>query len=184
MHYLVEKLSVTVLHPLPLCTASLSFFVYSMKIYFFCSFAGGWIIVFELYPGFSLYRGLYEFAQYSFNGNYLGTDGMKWSNLSDSKNGMKEVMIIMFVEWLLLLFVAYYVDQIASSGNRKSPLYFLQNLGKKKRSASMRVPSLQKQGSNKVFVDMEKPDVLQEVIFFYLTHFTSSVWFTMYRKIS
>lgn len=126
------------------------------------SFPRGWIIVFELYPGFSLYRGLYEFAQYSFNGDYMGTDGMKWSNLSDSKNGMKEVMIIMFVEWLLLLFVAYHVDQIASSGNRKSPLHFLQNLGKKKRAASMRVPSLQKQGSNKVFVDMEKPDVIQE----------------------
>ncbi|XP_068308111.1 ABC transporter A family member 7-like isoform X2 [Pyrus communis] len=54
------------------------------------SFPRGWIIVLELYPGFSLYRGLYEFAQYSFNGNYMGTDGMRWGDLSDSKNGMTE----------------------------------------------------------------------------------------------
>ncbi|XP_068306130.1 ABC transporter A family member 7-like isoform X2 [Pyrus communis] len=54
------------------------------------SFPRGWIIVLELYPGFSLYRGLYEFAQYSFNGNYMGTDGMRWGDLSDSDNGMAE----------------------------------------------------------------------------------------------
>ncbi|XP_062116464.1 ABC transporter A family member 7-like [Humulus lupulus] len=124
------------------------------------SFPRGWVIVMELYPGFALYRGLYEFAQYSFNGNYLGTDGMRWGDLSDSKNGLREVFIIMVVEWILVLFVAYYVDQIISSGRRKSPLFFLESLGKKKGS-SFRSPSLQKQGS-KVFVDMEKPDVIQE----------------------
>ncbi|KAJ1378459.1 P-loop containing nucleoside triphosphate hydrolase [Sesbania bispinosa] len=34
--------------------------------------------------------GLYEFAQYSSNGSTLGTDGMRWQDLSDSTNGMKE----------------------------------------------------------------------------------------------
>lgn len=129
----------------------------------FLAVAGGWIIAMELYPGFSLYRGLYEFAQYSFNGNYLGIDGMRWGDLSDSKNGMREVLIIMVVEWLMVLFVAYYVDKIISSGSTKSPLFFLQSFRKKKGS-SFRVPSLQKQGS-KVFVEMEKPDVIQEVRF-------------------
>ncbi|KAF4403201.1 hypothetical protein G4B88_027972 [Cannabis sativa] len=124
------------------------------------SFPRGWVIVMELYPGFALYRGLYEFAQYAFNGNYLGTDGMRWGDLSDSKNGLTEVFIIMIIEWFLVLFVAYYVDQIMSSGRRKSPLFFLKSLGKKKGS-SLKSPSLQKQGS-KVFVDMERPDVLQE----------------------
>ncbi|PON57305.1 ABC transporter A, ABCA [Parasponia andersonii] len=124
------------------------------------SFPRGWVVAMELFPGFSLYRGLYEFAQYAFNGNYLGTDGMHWGDLSDSKNGMREVMIIMVVEWLMVLFVAYYVDQILSSGSRKSPLFFLQSFRKKKGS-SFRAPSLQRQGS-KVFVQMEKPDVIQE----------------------
>ncbi|KAF2315949.1 hypothetical protein GH714_040744 [Hevea brasiliensis] len=63
------------------------------------SFPRGWIIVLELYPGFSLYRGLYEFSQYTFTGNAMGTHGMRWGNLSDSKNGMRQVLIIMFVEW-------------------------------------------------------------------------------------
>ncbi|KAF3437771.1 hypothetical protein FNV43_RR20527 [Rhamnella rubrinervis] len=123
------------------------------------SFPRGWIIVFELYPGFSLHRGLYEFAQYSFTGDYLGTDGMRWRDLNDSKNGMKEVLIIMTVEWLLVLFVAYYVDQVVASGSGKSPLFFLQRF-KKKRS-SFRMPSLQRQES-KAFVQTDKPDVCQE----------------------
>ena len=127
------------------------------------SFPNGWIIVMELYPGFSLYRGLYEFAQYSFTGNYMGTDGMRWGDLSDSTNGMRDVLIIMFVEWLIVLFVAYYIDQVLSSGNgvKRSPLFFLQNFRKKKAMSSFRKPSLKRQGS-KVFVKMEKADVSQE----------------------
>ncbi|OMO98253.1 ABC transporter-like protein [Corchorus olitorius] len=125
------------------------------------SFPRGWIIVMELYPGFSLYRGLYEFGQYSFRANYMGTDGMRWGNLSDSTNGMREVLIIIFVEWLVVLFFAYYVDQVSSSGAGKSPLFFLKNFRKKPQS-SFRRPSLQRQGS-KVFVQMDKPDVTQEL---------------------
>ncbi|XVF11962.1 hypothetical protein REPUB_Repub08aG0073700 [Reevesia pubescens] len=124
------------------------------------SFPRGWIIAMELYPGFSLYRGLYEFGQYSFRGNYMGTDGMRWGDLSDSTNGLSEVMIIIFVEWLLVLFVAYYVDQVSSSGAGKSPLFFLQKFWRKP-ALSFRRPSLQRQGS-KAFVQMDKDDVNQE----------------------
>lgn len=125
--------------------------------------SGGWIIVLELFPGFALYRGLYEFSQSSFSGDALGTHGMRWGDLSDSTNGMKEVLIIMFVEWLLFLVFAYYIDQVMSSGGWKNPLLFLKGF-QKKASSSFRKPSIQRQGS-KVFVMMEKPDVLQEVNF-------------------
>ncbi|XVE56975.1 hypothetical protein DITRI_Ditri04bG0054700 [Diplodiscus trichospermus] len=124
------------------------------------SFPRGWIITMELYPGFALYRGLYEFGQYSFRGNYMGTHGMRWADLSDSTNGMREVLIIIFIEWLVVLFVAYYVDQVSSSGAGKSPLFFLKKFYKKPPS-SFRRHSLQRQGS-KVFVQMDKPDVSQE----------------------
>ncbi|GLU12342.1 hypothetical protein SLE2022_290270 [Rubroshorea leprosula] len=124
------------------------------------SFPRGWIIILELYPGFSLYRGLYEFGQYSFTGNYMGTHGMQWGDLSDSMNGMREVLIIILVEWIVVLLVAYYADQVASSGGGKSPLFFLQNF-RKKPLPSFKGPSLQRQGS-KAFVDMDKPDVCQE----------------------
>ncbi|KAK2441657.1 Phospholipid-transporting ATPase abca7 [Trifolium repens] len=124
------------------------------------SFPNGWIIVMELYPGFALYRGLYEFSQASFSGDTLGTHGMRWGDLSDSTNGMKEVLIIMFVEWLLVLFFAYYVDQVLSTGSWKSPLFFLKRF-QKNPSSSFRKPSIQRQGS-KVFVTTEKPDIHQE----------------------
>ncbi|XP_052175701.1 ABC transporter A family member 7-like isoform X2 [Diospyros lotus] len=128
------------------------------------SFPRGWIIVMELYPGFSLYRGLYEFAQYAFTGNYMGIDGMRWRDLSDSNNGMKDVLIIMFVEWLLVLFVSYYIDRVVSSGHGfgRGPLFFLEAFRKKPfSSSSTRRPRFERQGS-KVFVQMEKPDVAQE----------------------
>ncbi|XP_049366043.1 ABC transporter A family member 7-like isoform X2 [Solanum verrucosum] len=122
------------------------------------TFSRGWIIVMELYPGFSLFRGFYEFSQYAFKGNYLGTDGMRWKDLSDGKNGMKEVLIIMLVQWLVFLFLGYYVDQIASSG--KDPLCFMWH-SRKRPSPSSRKHSFRRQGS-KVFVQMEKPDIAQE----------------------
>ncbi|KAG5522833.1 hypothetical protein RHGRI_034846 [Rhododendron griersonianum] len=124
------------------------------------SFPGGWIIVMELYPGFSLYRGLYEFSQYAFSGNYMGTHGMRWGDLSDSNNGMRDVLIIMSLEWLVVLFVAYYIDQVVSSG--RSPLFFLNNFRKKHLSSpSLKGHSSEIQGS-KVFIEMDKRDVAQE----------------------
>ncbi|KAF2542990.1 hypothetical protein F2Q68_00031396 [Brassica cretica] len=80
------------------------------------SFPEEWIFALELYPGFSLYRGLYEFSQYASRGN-----GMKWQDLSDS--GMGEVLCIMSIEWFLALIIAFYIDQVFSSG--KHPFFFL-----------------------------------------------------------
>ncbi|KAF8052341.1 hypothetical protein N665_1570s0002 [Sinapis alba] len=119
------------------------------------SFSRTWIIVLELFPPFSLYRGLYEFGEFAFRGNLREADGMKWKDFSDS--AMDEVFIIIIVEWFLALIAAYYIDKMSSSG--KDPLFFLKNLFKK--SPPMRRPSLQRQGS-KVVVEMEKPDVTQE----------------------
>jgi hypothetical protein len=117
----------------------------------------------ELYPGFSLYRGLYEFSQSASGGNNWGTDGMQWKDLRDGVNGMKEVLIIMFAEWIVVLFVAYYIDQVLSTGSGKNPLFFLKGF-QKKSFPSLKKPSIQRQGS-KVFAQMEKPDVIQEVNF-------------------
>ncbi|CAJ2664517.1 unnamed protein product [Trifolium pratense] len=124
------------------------------------SFSRGWIICMELYPGFALYRGLYEFSQSASGGNDWGTDGMQWKDLSAGVNGMKEVLIIMFAEWIVVLFVAYYIDQVLSTGSGKSPLFFLKGFQKKSLPSSKKL-SIQRQGS-KVFAQMEKPDVIQE----------------------
>ncbi|CAL9048514.1 unnamed protein product [Musa banksii] len=123
------------------------------------SFPRAWIIVMELIPGFSLYRGLYELSQYSFKGDQMGTSGMQWRDLNDRQNGMKDVLIIMFVEWLVFLPVAYYLDKVLG-GIRKDPLFLLNYFQKKSRS-SQRKPSLQRQGSE-VLVKIYSTDVSQE----------------------
>ncbi|KAF3671214.1 ABC transporter A family member 8, partial [Capsicum annuum] len=97
------------------------------------SFPRGWLIFMELYPGFSLYRGLYELSQYAAGGYIVGTYGMCWDYLSNSNNGMREVLIIMSIEWVVFLIVSYYLDQVISSGsgNRRSLLFFLPNSQRK-----------------------------------------------------
>lgn len=122
----------------------------------------GWIVVMEIIPGFSLFRGLYEFGQYAFAGNSMGTDGMKWTDLDDPLNGMRSVLIIMVVEWAILLPLAFYVDQVLSVGGgfQRNPLFFLKYF--KKRSMSLRRFSFGRQGS-RVVVEMDNPDAVQEV---------------------
>ncbi|GKA22310.1 ABC transporter A family member 7-like protein [Tanacetum coccineum] len=128
------------------------------------SFSRVWIIVMELYPGFSLYAGLYEFSQYAFYGTYSGAVGMQWGDLSDSNNNMAHVLIIMVVEWFVVFFITYHIDQVVTSGTgvRKSPLFFMEWFKKKSTLSSLRKPGLQRQGSN-VYLQLEKPDVRERV---------------------
>ncbi|CAM0946658.1 unnamed protein product [Alopecurus aequalis] len=121
----------------------------------------GFPIVMEIIPGFSLYRGLYEFGQYASSGSAMGTNGMKWANLSDPVNGMRTVLTIMVIEWAILLPLAFYLDQVSSVGGglRKILLTFVKCL--KKRAVSFRRHSFGRIGS-KVILEMENPDATQE----------------------
>ena len=67
-------------------------------IFFLIFVVGNWITMMELYPSFSLYCGMYEFAQYARIGSVIGTQGMQWKDLSDTENRMKNILVIMFVE--------------------------------------------------------------------------------------
>ncbi|KAF3599674.1 hypothetical protein F2Q69_00035540 [Brassica cretica] len=119
------------------------------------SYPRHWIFVMELYPGFSLFRGLYEFSHYAFQGNLTGRNGMKWKDLSESS--MDKVFYIIIVEWFFLLITAYYIDKMSSSG--KGLLFFLKKPFEK--FLSPQRPCLQNQVST-VAVEMEKLDVIQE----------------------
>ncbi|EOA23466.1 hypothetical protein CARUB_v10016657mg [Capsella rubella] len=119
------------------------------------SFPRRWIFVMELYPGFSLYRGLYEFSVYALKRNLNGSDGMKWKHFSHS--AMDEVFYIIIVEWFLTLIAAYYMDRVSSSA--KDPFLFLKKAFKK--STSPQRHSLQRKGPA-VSIEMEKLDVAQE----------------------
>ncbi|KAI3941606.1 hypothetical protein MKX01_018196 [Papaver californicum] len=98
------------------------------------SFSRGWIAVLEMFPAFSLYRGIYEFEDYSKRTSYVGyTVKMSWNDVNDVVS--------------------------AGSGVRKHPLFFLKK--SKKPSASYQQPTSQTQQSN-IHVQIEKPDVSQE----------------------
>lgn len=79
--------------------------------------AGQWWTVFlELVPGFGLYRGLYEIAQYAFRAAYQNTQGITWSKLGDHNNGLIEVMIIFAVESVVFLLAAWYIEKVLPGG--------------------------------------------------------------------
>lgn len=119
------------------------------------SFSSAWVIVMEIVPGFSLYRGIYEFSQYSLFGTTLETSGMRWADLNDSDNGMKAIMILMSIEWLVLLLFSYNLDKAGS-------VYDMITLcTRKKPSLRNRRPSVQL-GKSDVTIETEKLDVFHE----------------------
>jgi hypothetical protein len=64
----------------------------------------------QLIPPFALYRGLNDLAEYAFQANYQGIYGMKWSNIRDPRNGISDCFGILFVEGLLFLLAAAYLQ--------------------------------------------------------------------------
>ncbi|KMZ69468.1 ABC transporter A family member [Zostera marina] len=118
------------------------------------------IIAMELIPTFSLYRGFYELGQYAFAGNYMGTSGMSWKNLNDGRNGMKESIIIMVVEWFIILLLAYYLDHLALSGSSFRRNWH-QIFRKKNKLSSCSIQTLERQ-ETEINVDDSIPDIAQE----------------------
>ena len=119
---------------------------------------GMWLVIMELVPGFSLYRGIYELSEYATAGRNMGKPGMRWADLNDPVNGMKDVLILMSTEWLILLLVAFLLDHRPAW----KPLFLFGFLSTKHSSPSEK-PNKLKRGSRRVHVDMTKPDVFQEV---------------------
>jgi hypothetical protein len=63
-------------------------------------------------------RALYEFGQYSFLAVYRDSTGLNFSNFSDKGNGMSAVFAILIIEWFVFMGLAYYLEQVLSSGGR------------------------------------------------------------------
>ncbi|PKA46814.1 ABC transporter A family member 8 [Apostasia shenzhenica] len=111
----------------------------------------------EIFPGFSLYHGLYELSRYSLQVEQFGTPRVCLKDIITEGLAMRSVLIIMIIEWVVLGFLAYYLDQIITNGKvGRHPLRFFpwsqgnQNGYKKNRGYD-------------VLINMEKPDVAQEV---------------------
>jgi ABC-type multidrug transport system ATPase subunit len=106
----------------------------------------GLVYMLELIPAFSLYRGLYEFAQYAFDGAYKETDGMLWSNLSDEPNGLGTAMLIMVLEWPCFMLAALYLDQVldAGTGVRQKWNFCLQRRNSQAKSGQLALTQVEK----------------------------------------
>ncbi|VAI77753.1 unnamed protein product [Triticum turgidum subsp. durum] len=126
-------------------------------------FPRNWITVLEIIPAFSLYRGLYELSQYAIRASETGNPGMRWSDLNDRTNGMRDVLIIIIVEWLVLLPVAYYFDYAASVGNSSGLLSIIKRLLRK--NPTWRRIAVNEVANNDVHVEMEKLDIIKEKVY-------------------
>ncbi|KAJ4964535.1 hypothetical protein NE237_016384 [Protea cynaroides] len=117
------------------------------------------VLLLETFPPFALFRGLHEFGQYSFDAQLAGGLGMGWKDLGES--GLKLVLIIMITEWILLVLLAYYLDQVVSIGGgvRKHPLWFLNR--KSDTCSCTPLDNPQRKGFD-VLVNVEKSDVYHE----------------------
>lgn len=107
---------------------------------------GVWITAMESFPGFALYRVFYEFSLKARDAKVGHTPGMKWQDLNDRTTGMKELLIIMVVEWFIFLSVTYCID-------KKSSLFRV-------KTSSSEMNSMQ------AFDQVEKADVAREVSLF------------------
>jgi hypothetical protein len=90
---------------------------------------------------------------------------MQWSDLNDHTNGMRDALIIIILEWLVLLPIAYYFDHAASVGHTSSPLSIIKHLLKNDRA--LRRITVDGIADKDVHVEMEKLDIITEVSFLF-----------------
>ncbi|KAH7657402.1 Sulfate-transporting ATPase protein [Dioscorea alata] len=115
------------------------------------------IILIQILPFMSLYRGLSELGEYSLRAESIGVGRVGWRDIWVEKQGLLNVLLIMFGEWVVLLMIAFYFDQVLSigSGVRKHPLWFMRCVNsERKRSSEIQQPYFS--------VEVEKSDVAQE----------------------
>lgn len=86
-----------------------------------------WVNICEIVPAFSLYRGLYIMGNYAFIAAYSGSGGLSFSEFNSDGNGLAVVFIILLVEAVLFLGLAWFLEQVLPSGTgvRRHPLFFL-----------------------------------------------------------
>ena len=100
------------------------------------SFARSKITAMELIIPFALYRGFYEMSAFGGaaatypRGQGDLSVGISWAKIGwsvDQPGGMSRVMVIFLVESLFIHALAYYLDQVYSSGSgvKRHPLFFL-----------------------------------------------------------
>ena len=123
----------------------------------------------EIVPPFALYRGFYEMATfgniaaYNSPGQGDASIGLSWPKITKTMDGMATVMVIFVVEWFVIGLLAWYLDQVLSSGNgiKRHPLFFLDFLLKKRIEERARALTAAAELAvhQAALADKEEPDV-------------------------
>jgi len=112
------------------------------------SFPRGGIVGMELIIPFALYRGFYEMSAFGGvaatypRGQGEQSVGISWAKIAwsaDVPGGMSRVMLIFFIESLFIHALAFWLDQVYSSGSgvKRHPLFFLDGLLKEQVQARL-----------------------------------------------
>ena len=133
------------------------------------TFGHSGIVGMELLVPFSLYRGYYEMAAFGQMASYVprGTSeasmGITWAKLKGS-HGMDDVLVIFFVEWIVLGFAGYYLDQVYATGSgvKRHPLFFLECVLKDRlrARAAEEEAAAEAEAAAAVTLETEAPDVV------------------------
>ncbi|CAD6251448.1 unnamed protein product [Miscanthus lutarioriparius] len=81
------------------------------------SMSRSWTTLMEFFPPFSLYRIIYEFSPPPSPLYRTDFSGIHWEDLSDHKNGMIDILIIMAIEWATFLLLTFFLDEFGTLQN-------------------------------------------------------------------
>ncbi|CAL5059515.1 unnamed protein product [Urochloa decumbens] len=125
------------------------------------SLSRGWTTMMEFFPPFALYRIIYEFSPPPTPFYHTDFSGIHWGDLSDSKNGMKDILIIMAVEWATFLLLTFFLDEFGTlrNGIRKAVSVCRPNVDESSQASQKQTIQLQE---FEYSVEMDRTDVLRE----------------------
>ncbi|GFR42619.1 hypothetical protein Agub_g3550 [Astrephomene gubernaculifera] len=94
----------------------------------------GYLAAVELVPGFALYRGLFEFSEYSIRSILGDSGGLTWAQLGEPGNGLRGAWALLAAEWPVFMLLGWYLEQVVGSGTgmRRHPLFFIRWMWRQK----------------------------------------------------
>ncbi|CAN6237535.1 unnamed protein product [Urochloa humidicola] len=125
------------------------------------SLSRGWTTLMEFFPPFALYRIIYEFSPPPSPFYHTDFSGIHWGDLSDRKNGMKDILIIMAFEWATFLLLTFFLDEFGTlrNGIRKVVSVCRPNVDESSQASQKQTIQLQE---FEYTVEMDRTDVLRE----------------------
>ncbi|KAJ1278486.1 hypothetical protein BS78_04G083300 [Paspalum vaginatum] len=125
------------------------------------SLSRSWTILMEFFPPFSLYRIIYEFSPPPSPFYRTDFSGIHWEDLSDNKNGMIDILIIIALEWAMFLVLTFFLDEFGTlrNGIRKIVSFCHSSTDGSSQASQMQSIQLQEFKSS---VETDRTDVLRE----------------------